>query len=493
MKVFTYLPGAPHEHCPRQDTAVFIDAIAGVVLRFESLEDALQELQREGFIGEDPEKSFKGIKAFLEALEKKQLGLLETLCDQTNRDRVLQRVRELVEGLPLSTETRGSRPAGKPLDGDAVHAAARLVHENDLSRDRPVSVPKALDTAEALLKTAVLSKTLKRIYWGYDLASLDEGLFEEILGKSAAHQWRRIKQLPRLLIQSNVAESGPGGLSLTSHGLHKIAFYILRELFRAAGPKTAVRAAEEQGNTEPFLIHGTRPYRFGDHLHVNTTASLMNSLKRNGSTPPVHLAEQDFEVYQKEPVQRTATVVLLDMSKSMRMDNRYIAAKKVTLALCGMVRKRYIRDRIDVVEFSTKPRHVAFEEIPFLAWNNTNPYTNMEEAFLSAQKLLAVHKGYRKQVFLVTDGAPTAHREGDSIFFQYPAHTKTLQKTLLCADSLARHGICLSMFLLGHEKERLSFMHEMAKRARARLFHINPSDLGQCLLMDYVEKKRKWM
>jgi len=117
----------------------------------------------------------------------------------------------------------------------------------------------------------------------------------------------------------------------------------------------------------------------------------------------------------------------------------------------------------------------------------------MEEALDLAQKILSFHKGYRKQVFLVTDGEPTAHREQGYLFFQFPPHPKTLAKTLKRFKGLAHHNIDISIFLLSQERERVSFVHEAAKRCAGRVFHIQPEELGRCLLMDYIEKKSKWL
>jgi uncharacterized protein with von Willebrand factor type A (vWA) domain len=206
---------------------------------------------------------------------------------------------------------------------------------------------------------------------------------------------------------------------------------------------------------------------------------------------PVRISAQDFIVYDQEPFSRSATVLLIDVSKSMRFEDRYIAAKKVALALYELSRRRYPQDRVAVVTFSMEARKIRTEEIPFLFWDETNPYTNMEAALDAARKTLALHKGFRRQIFLITDGEPTAHCERGTVFFQFPPHQKTLQRTLRAVESLSRQKIALSVFLLSQEKSSIRFVDEMAKRAQGRVFHISPLDLGQCVLLDYIDKKRK--
>jgi len=122
-----------------------------------------------------------------------------------------------------------------------------------------------------------------------------------------------------------------------------------------------------------------------------------------------------------------------------------------------------------------------------------NPYTNMEAALDTARRTLALHRSFRRQIFLITDGEPTAHRERGTVFFQFPPHQKTLQRTLSAVESLARQKISVSIFLLSREQSSVRFVDEMAKRAQGRVFHLSPQDLGQCVLMDYIDKKRKWL
>ncbi len=115
---------------------------------------------------------------------------------------------------------------------------------------------------------------------------------------------------------------------LTPAGLQKTAWGMLNEIVKPARNEKLSRRLSAGLNTEPYLIAGTRPYRFGDLLQIDTSASLMNTLKRTGGRPPLRLTEEDLEVYEKEPVLRTATAVLFDLSKSMKYQDRYRGGKK---------------------------------------------------------------------------------------------------------------------------------------------------------------------
>ena len=67
----------------------------------------------------------------------------------------------------------------------------------------------------------------------------------------------------------------------------------------------------------------------------------------------ISLAERDFVVYDTEHQASCATVVLLDMSGSMARYGKFYHAKKVALALLGLVRGRYTEDSLRVMGFYT--------------------------------------------------------------------------------------------------------------------------------------------
>ena len=459
MKIIHYQPACEPVKIYESQASPPVEALSQVIFQHTSLEEALEELRREGYMEPGGEKALKGIKDLLGTIKK------------------------IKEELNATAESDGPIKSGAPMNKTSPEGSAR-----------PLPLQDALTlTGDYSYKLENLEKALKRVYWGYDLNSIDEKLLEELLGTDSLENWQMIKNLNLLMLNQGLIERGSSGLKLTSLGMQKVAWNILKEIFKPRKNDPLSRRLNSDLSTEPYLTEGTRPYHFGDPPLIDTCQSILNSIKRTGARLPVQLEEKDFVVYQKEIISRSATVILLDLSKSMRFENRYIAAKKVTLALYWLARKRYPKDRIAVVGFSTKAHKIKYSEIPFLIWDETNPYTNMEEALDLSQKILSLHKGYRRQIFLITDGEPTAHREQGYLFFQFPPHTKTLYKTLKRLEGLARHNIAISIFLLSQEKEGVAFVQEAAKRCGGRVFYIQPEELGRCLLMDYLEKKSKWI
>ena len=178
-------------------------------------------------------------------------------------------------------------------------------------------------------------------------------------GERAAHELACHKRPERADGREGYARHGPSGLRLTSQGLQKVAWYILQEIFKLRKNDRLSRRDQAPNSNEPPAAHETRAYRFGDPLHLDLSRSVLNAVKRAGIQLPVRLGAEDFVVYEREPFPRSATVLLIDMSKSMQFENRYNAAKKVALALHELIRLRFPQDRVAVVSFSMQAKKSA--------------------------------------------------------------------------------------------------------------------------------------
>ena len=135
---------------------------------------------------------------------------------------------------------------------------------------------------------------------------------------------------------------------------------------------------------------------------------------------------------------RTATVLMLDVSLSMEMRGRFLAAKKVAMALHALISSQFPRDYLGMVSFGRVAREVKPERLPEATWD-FEWGTNMQHALMLARKMLA-HEHGRKQVIMITDGEPTAHIEGNGTFFDYPPDPRTLEATLREVQTLHPRG-----------------------------------------------------
>jgi uncharacterized protein with von Willebrand factor type A (vWA) domain len=88
----------------------------------------------------------------------------------------------------------------------------------------------------------------------------------------------------------------------------------------------------------------SQEFKFGDDFQIHLQKTIMNSLYREPTTPPMKLNVEDFEVFKTEELTRSATVLMLDLSLSMPMRGNFEAAKRVAVALDGQ-KKRTLRRR----------------------------------------------------------------------------------------------------------------------------------------------------
>jgi uncharacterized protein with von Willebrand factor type A (vWA) domain len=214
-------------------------------------------------------------------------------------------------------------------------------------------------------------------------------------------------------------------------------------------------------------------------------------VERNGAGVPVRLAPDDFEVARTETQTQAATVLMLDMSRSMIFNGCFLPAKKVAMALNALIRGQFPRDSLYIVGFSLYAREFTAAQLPHLAPGEWSVGTNMHAGFLLARQLLARHKGGNKQVIMITDGEPTAHLEGSEPEFAYPPTRRTLQETLKEVQRCTRDGITINTFMLEQSHALTAFVEQMTRINRGRAFFATSDRLGEYVLVDFVRSKRR--
>jgi uncharacterized protein with von Willebrand factor type A (vWA) domain len=196
----------------------------------------------------------------------------------------------------------------------------------------------------------------------------------------------------------------------------------------------------------------------------------------------------DFEVAEAERRTRVATVVLLDMSRSMPLRGHWIPAKRMALALHTLISTTYPEDHLSVIGFSDYAREMRPVDLAEVDWEPVYG-TNMEHAFNLAGRILAKQGEASMQVLLVTDGEPTAHLEGEDIFFQWPPARETLERTYKEAMRLARLGATMNIFMLEQSPGLLGFVDRLARIVNGRVFSVSDDELGAVVLRDYVRRR----
>jgi uncharacterized protein with von Willebrand factor type A (vWA) domain len=89
----------------------------------------------------------------------------------------------------------------------------------------------------------------------------------------------------------------------------------------------------------------SRPWRFGDPFRLDLRKTVHNAvLPDRALDDGVRLHPDDFEIEEAEHRTRTATVLLLDMSRSMPLRGHWLPAKRMALALHTLISTTYPED-----------------------------------------------------------------------------------------------------------------------------------------------------
>jgi uncharacterized protein with von Willebrand factor type A (vWA) domain len=263
----------------------------------------------------------------------------------------------------------------------------------------------------------------------------------------------------------------------------------------------------------------TKEYEFGDSVaHMDIPGSLINAMLRTGGASlPVRMQAEDIVVHKTRNTPKAATCVLLDMSGSMRYGGLYANVKRMGLALDGLIRSEYPGDFLQFIEMYTfaKPRHISeiaglmpkpvtiHNSVVRLKADLSNPkisefdvpwhFTNIQHALQTARRYLSVRDTPNRQVMLITDGLPTAHFEGSTLYLLYPPDPRTEEATMREALLCARDGITINIFLLSswsQSEEDIRFAYRMAEATKGRVVFSTGRELDRYVIWDYIKRRK---
>lgn len=320
-----------------------------------------------------------------------------------------------------------------------------------------------------------------------------------------------------MLVKRGLVEKDENGqYRVTPKGVKRVEGKALEELFDVT-KKDKLGKHETQFRGSGQTVHEeSKPYEFGDPVaNLNLHETLRNALSRQGGGSPVHIAEDDFVVYDTEYQTSCATVVLLDMSGSMARYGKFGQAKKVAMALQSLVRSRYQGDWLQVVGFYTYATPLNERELLYAAPKAVSIYdsrvrlripldnppafvpehfTNIHAGLQFARRLLRRQPAANRQIICITDGEPTAHVEGREVVLIYPPAEKTANITLAEAKRCAGEGIHVSSFALVEDYFYLglvNFVERMAAVSGGIAAYCNADDLGNLVIESFNKGRHR--
>ncbi len=281
-------------------------------------------------------------------------------------------------------------------------------------------------------------------------------------------------------------------LALTHKGSRRIRQDALNEIF------SSLRKSPMGEHESPFAGEGierlseTKPFKFGDQpSNIDFTSTISNAIRREG-LDDFNLKEEDFEVYETEHLTTCATVLMLDISHSMILygEDRITPAKKVALALSEMILTRYPKDSLDVVVFGDKAVEVDISDIPRIA---VGPYhTNTKDALELGLRLLKRKRNANKQIFMVTDGKPSAIFDNGRLYKNpFGLDRKIVNQTLNAARACRKNKVTITTFMVARDRWLVDFVKDLTEVNKGRAYYSSLNKLGEYIFVDYIRNRKQ--
>jgi Ca-activated chloride channel homolog len=319
--------------------------------------------------------------------------------------------------------------------------------------------------------------------WLRQLAK-EYGLFDEELS---------MDDLIDKLRELGLIEDTRTGPALTAAGIKRIRQDALNEIF------SSLKKSSPGGHETPFTGKGvdrlseTKKYTFGDQpTNIDFTATLSNAFRRDG-IDDFTLQEEDFEVYQTEHQTNCATILMIDISHSMILygEDRITPAKQVALALSEMILTRFPKDYLALIAFGDEAELLSINELPFLT---VGPFhTNTRAGLQLARDLLRRRGSANKQIFMVTDGKPSAISLPSGKLYKNSMglDPKIVNKTLDEAVACRREKIPITTFMVAQDPYLINFVEDLTKANHGRAYYSSLANLGEFVFVDYIRNRKK--
>jgi uncharacterized protein with von Willebrand factor type A (vWA) domain len=469
-----------------QRTKDMMAALNEMINRRERGEDPEFEKFMENFGDFFPENP-QSLDELLEIMAKRMANAQAMLNSMTpeQREQMRQLSEKLLEDLDLRwqmTELAQKLQNMFPQQGWGS--------KQDFTGEDPMGFGQAMRSMQELGDLDQLDNLLRNASSPSALAEADLDRVSELLGEDVAKSLQRMSEITKKLKDAGLIDQTEGKLEMTPRGLRKIGEKALRDVFGALDKDRLGQHQVERIGVGHERTYDTKPYEYGDPFQLDLQQTLRNALKRQGSVVPVQLIAEDFEIEQTEHLTRSSTVLMLDLSLSMPMRDYFLPAKKVAMALHSLMSSQFPRDFLGIVGFSETARVLKPHQLPEVSWDFVYG-TNMQHGFMLAREMLSRQSG-TKQIIMITDGEPTAHisQSGD-VFFNYPPVRETIEATLREVMRATREGIRINTFMLDASRALQSFIEQLTAINKGRAFFTSPENLGEYVLVDFIEHKRQ--
>jgi uncharacterized protein with von Willebrand factor type A (vWA) domain len=386
--------------------------------------------------------------------------------------------------------------------GQLSDALSQMEQLQQLMNQYPFQGSQQMGMGEAGQILGQLKRLEQFLRWGQrgmaDIADLNLDEIRELLGEEAYEQLKYLKGIESMMEEDGYLVRTGQGLKLSPKGMRRIGDKALREIFqmlnknRWGDHNTTLRGL--QGET----LEDTKKYEYGDPLNVKIGETLMNALERGARGVPLKIGPEDFAVHRQEFSTDCETVLLIDVSYSMLMNDALHAGKKVALALHRLIETKYPQDVLHLVAFRSNAKVIRAQDLPSIVAITyfMEHGTDIKEALRFSRQVLGSRKAANRQIILITDGEPTAvtlDRGGrlHSGWGSALLHERIVQETLKEVRRCTQSGIKINTFMLGADFYRRGFIDQLSRLNTGRVFYTSPDQIGNYIVVDYIANKRK--
>lgn len=280
--------------------------------------------------------------------------------------------------------------------------------------------------------------------------------------------------------------------TLTSKGNQRIRKDSLKLIFNSLKPDFYGSHLIPNSGKDIERTNETRPYMFGDNItNLDVTTSLNNALRRHG-IDDFRIDEQDLVSFETEDSVTCATVLLVDISHSMILygEDRITPAKQVALALSELIMTQFPRDNLNVCVFGDNAREIEVSDLPNLT---VGPFhTNTKAGLRLGRDLLNRRKTTNKQIFMITDGKPSAiFNRGKLYKNSWGLDPLIVNQTLNEAAACRKDKIVISTFMIARDAYLQNFVEKLTRINQGRAFYASLDDLSEYIFVDYIRNRKR--
>lgn len=293
--------------------------------------------------------------------------------------------------------------------------------------------------------------------------------------------------------QGYIAEKD-GMKILTSKGSQKIRTDMLRKIFSGMKPDTSGFHESNKSGRGIDKLSELKKYEFGDQVtNIDLSSTLKNAFLKT-DLDNFRLDEEDIDVYETEHMTSCATVLMIDISHSMILygEDRITPAKEVALALSELILSKYPKDKLNIVVFGDDAKEITVRDLPFLS---VGPFhTNTKAGLNLARQILKKKGNVNKQIFMITDGKPSALFTDDGRIYKnsFGLDPRIVNKTLDEAVACRKDKIKITTFMIAQDYYLINFIEEFTKANNGKAYYSDLDSLGQNIFVDYLRNRKKF-